>query len=268
MHALVLSVSLLCISAPTQRHSVYCYHLGWQSGGGSGSRRSLLWLQLQRQPVLRHSSTGTFLWHHKFLHFLWPALGGYKGHTWAVIVCLALSSVSLPLLPVTSSTPRLSDCLKILRSLRSGPRTNKSSGLFDKWQARKGLFFSQAPFYCIFVGLIEGSRPGLSERMCTWPTTTLHSPTCWYLLFVEAWGWGAEKKKIRGEKRGFFFPPFLRGREGRCPQEQERSAFIWCSAGAPWGGWNNTRTSTTTFLWVKKVKGHSTTPPCQSVPRH
>lgn len=64
------------------------------SGGGSGSCRTLLWLQLHRQPVLRHSSSGTFLWHHKLPHhhFLWPARGGYKGHTWAVIVCLVDAS--------------------------------------------------------------------------------------------------------------------------------------------------------------------------------
>lgn len=27
-------------------------------------------------------------------HFLWPARGGYKGHTWAVIVCLADASAN------------------------------------------------------------------------------------------------------------------------------------------------------------------------------
>lgn len=110
----------LCVLS--HRRSVYSAIL---PGGGSGSRRSLLWLQLQRQPVLRHFSSGTFLWHHKFLHFLWPALGGYKGHTWPVIVCLALSSVSLLLLLVTSSRARLSDCLKIHTSLRSGRWSDK-----------------------------------------------------------------------------------------------------------------------------------------------
>lgn len=64
------------------------------SGGGSGSCGRLLWLQLHAQPVLRHSSSGSFLWHHKppHHHFLWPAWGGYKGRTWAVIVCLADAS--------------------------------------------------------------------------------------------------------------------------------------------------------------------------------
>lgn len=102
------------------------------SGGGSGSCRSLFFLflrlRLQRQPVLRHFSSGTFLWHHKFLHFLWPALGGYKGHTWPVIVCLALSSASLLRLPVTSSAARLSDCLKTVTSL--GCWANKKRGVY------------------------------------------------------------------------------------------------------------------------------------------
>ena len=104
--------------------SVDSYHLGWLSGGGSGSRRSLLWLLLQRQPVLRHLSSGTFLWHHKFLHFLWPALGGYKGHTWPVIVCLALSSVSLSSTAadfLQSQTLRLPEDTRISLDLDAGP---------------------------------------------------------------------------------------------------------------------------------------------------
>lgn len=47
------------------------------------------------------------------------------------------------------------------------------------------------------------------------PTITLHSPTCWYLLFAEAWGWGAEKKKIGGGGFYFiFFFPFWGGGKG------------------------------------------------------
>lgn len=146
---------LFTVSSRTYWRSTQCYHLGWWPGGGSGSHRSLLWLQLQRQPVLRHFSSGTFLWHHKFLHFLWPALGGYKGHTWSVIVCLVRSSVSLLLLLVTSSGARLSECLKIHRSLRTGWLTNKNSSLFDEWYSKEGSLWSVGflgAFYSIFVG--------------------------------------------------------------------------------------------------------------------
>lgn len=129
--------------------SVSCCHLGWLSGGGgSGSHGSLLWLQVQRQPVLRHFSPGTFLWHHKFLHFLWPALGGYKGRTWAVIVCLALSSVRFLMLPVTSSRARLSDCLRTLRSLRSALWTNKN--WFICWTIKKKMEEKNTPL--VYLG--------------------------------------------------------------------------------------------------------------------
>lgn len=114
-HTLVFFVSLLLLSPTGARSSVII------SGGsqGEGAEAAGVFYGCSSRDNL--FSSGTFLWHHKFLHFLWPALGGYKGHTWPVIVCLALSSVSLLLLLLTSSRARLSDCLKTLRSLRSGP---------------------------------------------------------------------------------------------------------------------------------------------------
>lgn len=189
------------------------------AGGGSGSRRSLLWLQVQRQPVLRHFSPGTFLWHHKFLHFLWPALGGYKGRTWPVIVCLALSSVGFLMLLVTSSRARLSDCLRIQRSLRSAPWTNKNCSLFVEWSKKKSereeetkKLVSSSFRLATRVSLAPTLWRPLCVHVLFRPSTSTHShsQTCWYLLFVEIWGRTAEKKGLGEERQSFFFSFFWR----------------------------------------------------------
>lgn len=151
IHTLVLSVSLLHISVcsnPPALSLVLSSRVVVRGGGEEGAEAAGVFYGCSSRDNLFSGTPllALFLWHHKFLHFLWPALGGYKGHTWPLIVCLALSSVSLLLLPLTSSTARLSDCLKILRSLRSGRRTNKSSGLFDEWQAKKGFPCVRHPF--------------------------------------------------------------------------------------------------------------------------
>lgn len=184
--------------------SVDSYHLGWLSGGGSGSRRSLLWLLLHRQPVLRHLSSGTFLWHHKFLHFLWPALGGYKGHTWPVIVCLALSSVSLSSTAadfLQSQTLRLPEDTRISLDLDAGPIKALVYLMSDR--CKDGfcssvcvfVFFSRAPSLLDLCWPFRSAGRVGREPSLVACALQAHFWTCWYLLFDEVWGWRAEKKK-------------------------------------------------------------------------
>lgn len=212
-------------------------------GQGEGAETAgvffFLWLQLQRQPVLRHLSAGTF-----FYDIInssissWPTL---DGQTYLVSNCLSASLVlsSFPLAPPTSSG-NTSWCLKVSQY-----------------------------FICILDALKKKKKKkkvnDLSACMCTrnaqqHPTRRLVDHFCW----SKSLGVRSRKGRITAKKEMLF----LRGARGVHEEEEEEEALRSSLCSHPSDAWPSLLGEAGTIRaparqhssGVKKVVGHPVTP--------